>query len=203
VNGGRDQQVDARDDVVLAVLAAGGSRRLGTPKQLVPHRGRPLLEAVTAAACAAPVARVAVVLGARAPEIVPCLSSQDVDVLVNGHWQLGLASSIHCATSWAVARSAAALLLVSGDQPHLDAAHVGALLAAHRASGRAVASLYAGVRGVPALFPRSYFPRLLELRGDTGAAALLRGSDVVDEVPWPAGAFDVDEPADVARLAPF
>lgn len=186
---------------LLAVLAAGGSRRLGIPKQLVPHRGRPLLEAVTSAACAAPVARVAVVLGARAAEIEGCLSSLDVDVLVNRQWQLGLASSIRCATSWAMARDAAALVLVSGDQPHLDAAHVAALLAAHRTGGRAVASVYSGVRGVPALFPHSYFPRLLELRGDTGAAKLLRDSDVVDEVPWPEGAFDIDEPADIQRLA--
>jgi CTP:molybdopterin cytidylyltransferase MocA len=186
---------------LLAVLAAGGSRRLGTPKQLVLHRGRPLLEAVTAATCAAPVARVAVVLGSGAAEIAGCLSSLDVDLLVNRQWQLGLASSIRCATFWAMARNAAALVLVSGDQPHLDAQHVSALLAAHHAAGRAVASVYSGVRGVPALFPHSYFPRLLELRGDMGAARLLRDSDVVDEVPWPAGAFDVDQPADVQRLA--
>ena len=198
---GQAQAGDDRRPAVLAVLAAGGSRRLGTPKQLVPHRGRPLLATVTAAACAANVARVAVVLGAHAPEIAPCLSSLDVDVLVNGAWQLGLASSIRCATAWAMSRDAAALVLVSGDQPRLEPAHVDALLAAHRASGRAVASLYAGVRGVPALFPRAYFPRLLELHGDTGAAALLRGSDIVDEVPWPAGAFDVDVPADLQRLA--
>lgn len=190
----------ATDDAVVAVLAAGGSRRLGTPKQLVAYRGRPLLQVVTSAACAAAVARAAVVLGARAAEIAPCLCSLDVDVLVNDQWQGGLASSIRRATAWAMARNAAALLLVSGDQPYLEAAHLDALLAAHRASGRAVASHYAGVRGIPALFPRPYFSRLLELRGDSGAASLLRGSEVVDEVSWPAGAFDVDEPADAARL---
>jgi len=187
--------------IVIAVLAAGGSRRLGTPKQLVRYQGRPLLEAVASTACAAPVARVAVVLGARAPEIVPCLSALDLDVLVNGQWEMGMASSVRCATFWAMSRAASALLLVSGDQPHLDAAHVAALLAAHRASGRAVASVYSGVRGVPALFPRAYFSRLLELRGDAGAARLLRGGAAVVEVPWPAGSFDVDEPADVERLA--
>jgi CTP:molybdopterin cytidylyltransferase MocA len=195
-----DPRADHGNASLLAVLAAGGSRRLGTPKQLVSHRGRPLLEGVTSAACAAPVARVAVVLGSGAAEIAGCLSSLDVDVLVNRQWQLGLASSIRCATFWAMARNAAALVLVSGDQPHLDAEHVAALLAAHDAGGRAVASVYSGVRGVPALFPHSYFPRLLDLRGDSGAAKLLRDSDVVDEVPWPAGAFDVDEPADVKRL---
>jgi CTP:molybdopterin cytidylyltransferase MocA len=195
-------QMGAHDDgVVIAVLAAGGSRRLGTPKQLARHRGRALLEGVASTACAAPVARVGVVLGARAPEIVPCLSALDVDVLVNGQWEMGIASSIRCATFWAMSRAASALLLVTGDQPHLDAAHLEALLATYRASGHPVASVYSGVRGVPALFPRAYFPRLLELRGDTGAAALLRGGDAVAEVPWPAGAIDVDEPADVERLA--
>jgi CTP:molybdopterin cytidylyltransferase MocA len=189
------------DAPVLAVLAAGGSRRLGTPKQLVPHRGRPLLAGVVATACATSVARVAVVLGARAADIAPCLSSLDVDVLLNDQWQMGLASSIRRATFWALAKDAPALALVSGDQPHLQPAHVDALLAAHRASGGPAASFYAGVRGVPAVFPRALFPQLLDLRGDTGAAALLRGSTSVAEVAWPAGAFDVDEPADVERLA--
>lgn len=196
----RETKDPAGSAIVIAVLAAGSSRRLGTPKQLVRHRGRPLLETVTSTACAAPVARVAVVLGARASEIVPCLSGLDVDVLVNGQWEMGMASSIRCATFWAMSQATSALLLVSGDQPHLDRPHIEALLEAHRTSGGAVASVYSGVRGVPALFPCAYFPRLLELRGDTGAAALLRGSDSIAEVPWPAGAFDVDKPADVARL---
>ena len=191
----------AGEPIVLAVLAAGASRRLGTPKQLLPYHGRPLLAAVTSVARAAPVARVAVVLGARAAEIAPCLSSLDVDVLINDAWQVGMATSVRCATAWALARDAAALLLVTGDQPRLDAEHLQALVAVHRAAGGPVTSFYDGVRGVPALFPRAFFPRLLELHGDKGAAVLLRGSGSVAEVSWPAGAFDVDEQCDVARLA--
>jgi len=195
------QPTRGRETVVLGVMAAGESRRLGTPKQLLPYHGRSLLEVVASVACAAPVARVAVVLGARAPEIAPCLSSLNVDILVNDAWQVGMATSVRCATSWALARQAAALVLVTGDQPHLDTAHLRALVAAHRASGGPVASFYDGVRGVPAVFPRAFFPRLLELRGDRGAATLLRGVAAVAEVPWPAGAFDIDERADIARLA--
>ncbi len=187
--------------IVLAVMAAGESRRLGTPKQLLPYQGRPLLEVMTSVACAAPVARVAVVLGARAPEIATCLSVLKVDVLVNDAWQVGMATSVRYATTWALAQDASALLLMTGDQPHLDTAHLRALVAAHRLSGWPVASVYEGVRGVPALFPRALFPKLLELRGDKGAAVLLRGSAAVAEVPWPAGAFDVDEKSDLARLA--
>ncbi len=159
-----------------------------------------MLEGVAATACATSAARVAVVLGARAPEISPCLASLDVDVLLNAAWQTGLASSIRCATLWALSKDASALLLVSGDQPYLQVAHLDALVAAHRVSGGPVASFYAGVRGIPALFPRASFAPLLELRGDTGAAPLLRGSTSVVEVAWPAGGFDVDERADVERL---
>ena len=71
----------------------------------------------------------------------------------SGSWDWRRRST--CAAVWALARDARALLLVSGDQPHLAPAHLAALLAAHRASGRPVASVYSGVRGVPALFPRT------------------------------------------------
>ncbi|HEY4184823.1 MAG TPA: nucleotidyltransferase family protein [Polyangia bacterium] len=188
-------------DVALVVLAAGGSSRLGRPKQLVPFRGQPLLRGIAETARRSTASRVAVVLGARALEILPCLSDTDVTALLNSQWQVGVATSLRRGLFWAMAHDASALLVVSGDQPYLDTLHLDSLIAAHRSSGQPAASVYSGVRGVPAIFPRTLFPDLLELRGDRGAGALLRGSREVVEISWPAGAFDLDEPADLARLA--
>ena len=65
-------------------------------------------------------------------------------------------------------------------------------------SGSRSGSGYDGVIGVPALFPRALFPRLLALRGREGARAVLRNIDAI-EVAWPDGAFDVDTPADLTE----
>jgi molybdenum cofactor cytidylyltransferase len=187
--------------IAIAIMAAGTSQRLGFPKQLVSFRGQPLIRAVTTAACEAARDGVAVVLGAYAPDIAACLSSLDVDVVINGDWQAGLSTSIRCATSWAIARDASALLIAMGDQPYLDGAHLQRLMAAHDLGGHPVASAYAGARGVPAIFPRALFPRLLDLTGDRGAGRILRASRDTVGIDWPEGAFDVDVATDVARLA--
>ena len=96
----------------------------------------------------------------------------------------------------ALPESAEGVLLLVCDQPALNAALVAQMLAAWK--GAPVACAYGGVRGIPALLPAAAFPRLLGLSGDRGARALLRGEDVV-EVPFPEGAWDVDEPGDLAR----
>ena len=185
--------------VSIAILAAGGSRRLGFPKQLVAFRGRPLLATAVEAACGTH-ARVAVVLGALAQELPPCLAGYDVEVLFNRCWAEGVATSVHCAVAWAMRRRASGLLLALSDQPHLDTRHLDRLIAKHVVGGGPVASVYSDVRGVPAIIPHALFPALLALRGDRGASAILRGRSDVTEVSWPAGAVDIDVLSDVSCL---
>lgn len=191
---------DASSSVVVAILAAGASRRLGTPKQLVCFGGQPLLTRTVRAACGTTARRVAVVLGARVNQIAPCLTGLEVDVLLNHDWPEGIATSVRRAAAWAITQGASGLLLAACDQPLLDGAHLQRLIDAQAATGCASASGYANVRGIPACFPRGLLPRLLQLRGDQGAGKLLRTETDTVEVPWPAGSFDVDQPSDLARL---
>lgn len=187
------------------ILAAGASRRLGRPKQLLQVDGETLLARTILAARQGGAHPVLVILGAHAHQISASVPLNDVVTVINPDWQEGIASSvrvgIHSLLS-CVPDATAALLLVS-DQPRLGPAHVHELLENFHpgSAAAAIASIYGGVRGIPAVFPRALFPRLLHLSGDKGARAILADPQYsILEVPFADGEFDVDSPADLDNL---
>jgi molybdenum cofactor cytidylyltransferase len=182
-----------------AILAAGAARRFGGLKLLADVGGVPLLARIAGEACRSRCDRVAVVLGADAGALAMALGKHSVERLENDRWDEGMSSSIHVAVKWARRRDLEALVLVVADQSRLDAGHLDTLVAVSRRGTRIAASYYAGVLGVPAVFPRAVFPKLSALSGDAGARAILRrpGAYVVP-VSWPAGAFDIDRREDMS-----
>ena len=178
---------------VAIVLAAGGSRRLGRAKQLVTFEGETLVHRAARITRAAQVARVGVVVGARANEVAAAVHDLAVDRLENAAWEEGMASSLRVGTAWAAEQGATALLVCVCDQPHLTTAHLDALIA----EGELAGSAYGGAIGVPALFPARLFAALGALAGDRGARDLLVAARAL---PWAPGAFDIDDEADVAAL---
>jgi xanthine dehydrogenase accessory factor len=185
--------------VAIALLAAGGSRRLGRPKQLIAVDGQPLVRRMVTEACASAAARVAVVVGAHAEEVDAALAELPCARLHNPDWSRGLSSSVGRAARWAAQTASAALILCVVDQPALERDHLDRLIAAYRAGARRVASGYAGVRGVPALFDARDFPALQSLAGDRGAAAMLTPGTLT--ISWPPGAVDLDTDEDLRRWA--
>ncbi|HEY2365499.1 MAG TPA: NTP transferase domain-containing protein, partial [Polyangiaceae bacterium] len=91
--------------IAALVLAAGSSNRLGTPKQLVPIDGRPLVRHVVEAANASSCDAVAVILGAHAQRIEGAIGGLDVVMLPNARWIEGMASSIRVGVAWADAHA--------------------------------------------------------------------------------------------------
>ncbi len=189
----------------LVILAAGASRRMGSPKQLIEIDGRPLLVRAIEAALAAPVWPVVVVLGANAVAIRPVIGHLPVLVIENPAWSEGMAASIRegVATLRQFSRTLDAAVLALCDQPGFSAATVESLLAAHRATGRGiVAARYAGRLGAPALFAREHFAALTALTGEEGARDLLNADPArVAAVELPELARDLDTPADLEGLA--
>lgn len=185
--------------IVAAVLAAGGSSRLGAPKQLLSIDGIPLVRRTVDAVRASPCDEVAVVLGAAAGDVRQVLDDSGTTLRDNPAWSSGLASSLHVAVAFAEERDADALLVAVCDQPYLTSSHLARLCDAYRSTHGKVASGYADVRGVPAIFPRADFAAIRALHGDRGASKLLRGDDVT-VITWAEGSVDLDTREDVARF---
>jgi molybdenum cofactor cytidylyltransferase len=192
-----------RPRIACVLLAAGGSSRLGRPKQLARRRMRPLiLHAIAAARGALDGAAIVVVLGASAQRLRTLLRrhAPDVRPVLNPHWHAGLATSLHAGLR-ALPRDADAVLVTLVDQPDVDAAALRRLLAAWRRRPACPAATVHGERpGVPAIFPRAAWGALREIRGDAGARGVLHAAAELTLVEMPEAAFDVDTPDDLAQL---
>ncbi len=188
------------------VLAAGGSRRLGQPKQLLPYRDGTLLQWVLGTARACPFDQLVLALGGAADEIRDVVDLGEADVVVNDAYGTGCSSSIAAALR-AVDPRCDVLVVLLGDQPGVTPDAVEALLGGRGEAALAVCRYDDGV-GHPFAFARTVFGELRELHGDKAVWRLLdeRAGDVAAvEMPGRVP-LDVDTWADdqavLAELAP-
>jgi molybdenum cofactor cytidylyltransferase len=159
--------------VLGVVLAAGGSSRMGRPKQLAELDGRPLLAHVLAAMGDAPVDRLVVALGGAAGEVLDGVDLGRAEPLVVEGWAAGMGHVLAGALA-AAGDDWAAVVVLLGDQPLVPGRAVARLVEAWRAgAGPVVTATYGGRPGNPKLFDRRLLPDLLRLTGDTGARDLV------------------------------
>ena len=178
------------------VLGAGGSSRLGRPKQLLPYGDRTLLDHTLATARACGLHQLVVPIGGAAAEVAERVDLSGAEVVVNYAYGSGCSSSIAAALG-AVDPRCEVLVLMLGDQPGVTPATVQALLGGRGDAPLAVCR-YDDGRGHPLAFDRSVFGKLADLHGDKGVWRLLdeRAGDVVDiRVDGPVP-LDVDTPED-------
>jgi xanthine dehydrogenase accessory factor len=192
--------------IAVIILAAGGSTRMGRPKQLLSYGGRTLLRNAAEMAVASVCRPIIVVLGAYEDQLQREIGGLPVQSVVNERWAGGLGSSIRAGLE-AVERcdregAAEAVVLTLSDQPFVTDAVINDLVVTYRSSGkRIIASEYGGTLGVPALFGREYFAELAALSGAAGAKQIIaaHASDV-GRVPFPQGTADIDTPEDYVAL---
>jgi molybdenum cofactor cytidylyltransferase len=182
------------------VLAAGGSSRLGRPKQLLPFGEATLLDHTIATARACGFDQLIVALGGSAGAVQARVDLSGTEVVVNDAYGEGCSSSIAAAMG-ALDPRAGLLVLLLGDQPGITPATVAGLLAGRGDAPLAVCR-YDDGPGHPFVFARPLFRTLRGLRGDKAVWKLVAaGGDAVAQVPVDGPVpLDVDTWADLEAV---
>lgn len=178
--------------IAAVVLAAGGSSRLGYPKQLVRLGGETLLERAVRVASQASLSPI---YGVISSDFVHEAAPGQMITVVNREATEGIASSIRCGMR-AIEEAAASLsgvIILGCDQPAVTVEHLQQLALG---GPELLASAYAGKKGIPAYFPIGVLRKLLTLQGDTGAREFLKTANAID---LPGGELDIDTMEDLAH----
>jgi molybdenum cofactor cytidylyltransferase len=182
----------------IIILAAGGSRRLGQPKQFLEFQGKTLLEHTVDCAIASQADVTVVVSGAVKYQNPRC------SVLHNPNWRVGMSTSLCCGLDYlrATYPNLAAVIMSVCDQPLIATDVFDRLISQYKAHHPPiVAASYGDVLGVPALFDRRLFPELQQLQGDAGARKIIQKHLTnCQQVAFSQGYLDVDTDADLQRL---
>lgn len=192
-------------NVIVVVLAAGRSSRMGRAKQLEVVDGAPMVVRATQTALTSVAGGVLVVTGAYAPDVTVVLAptldavGDRLRLVHNAAWATGQASSLRAAITALPPRYGAALFLPT-DQPFVPVALLNELIALWQHGAILAAPTVDGQpRGAPAIFDRTLWPELLALEGDTGARPLLQRyrTQLVTIAAERAWLRDIDTPADL------
>jgi molybdenum cofactor cytidylyltransferase len=189
------------EPVAAIILAAGGARRFGQPKQLLPWEGEPFVRRVARTALEAGLSPVIVVTGAWVDEVDGAVRGLRVRIANNPDWQAGQGGSVRVGAQ-ALPEACGGAVFLLADQPQIPVTLISALLAEHAHTlAPIVAPMVNGQRGNPVLFDRATFPDLLTLSGDSGGRALFSRYKVT-WLPWHDASIltDVDTLDDYHKL---
>ena len=192
------------ESIPVIVLAAGGSTRTKSPKQLFRFEEKTLLRRAVETALDSRCAPVHVVLGAEAERFAQELTGLPVHVTVNRDWEEGIGSSIRNGLRAATVRDSdmKAAVFMTVDQPFVTPEILDGLVETFLVSDPpVVACAYDGTVGTPALFDVSLFETLRELEGDAGAKLIiLQEGDEAVTIDAPDVGIDIDTEDDLHRL---
>lgn len=188
----------------IVVLAAGASSRMRQPKQLLQFQKKTLVRRAAETAVETGCRPVVVVLGANFDLTQAEIADLPIEICFNENYSDGLSSSIKSGLSLIlkIAPKISAVMMTLADQPLISSAHLQLLTAKFGDSGKKIiAARYGSKAGVPALFDKSFFDELMQLKGDIGAGKLISEHlEFVKIIDLPAAFCDVDTPEDFENL---
>lgn len=178
------------------VLAAGESKRMGRPKQLLSFGGSTILEHVVQNLLRSRIDEVILVLGHESGPIKARFEGAPIRMAVNPEYREGMSTSITCGIREASADSGA-FLIALGDQPLVRSEVVDQLVSAYESSGKGiVVPTHGGLAGHPVIFELKYRDALLSLTGDKGGKSIVEAhpEDVQHvEVETASVVYDIDK----------
>lgn len=191
------------DDICLAILAAGGSRRFGDADKLTARlHGKMLGLHITDRLASMQFGRRIVITSDTDHRCAAGWRGAGYDIAVNAQAPQGIGSSVAVAAAAAAADGFSALLICLADMPFIPAEHIGHIVKKFQhGGGRAdsiIASAAGTLRSPPALLGKAHFAQLLQLSGDRGAQSLLTHADII--AIDAAKLTDIDRPDILARL---
>jgi len=155
------------------ILAAGESRRMGEPKQLMPLGKTTILERTVDNFLNSEVHDVIVVVGYRAEEVISLIADRSVAIAVNSAYREGMSTSIVAGLSL-ISDKIQGVMLALADQPFIDSHTINHLIEAFGAHNKNIAiPVYQGKRGHPVIFAIKYKEELLRLKGDIGGKEII------------------------------
>lgn len=202
---GNLQQLDevfaVYERVAGIILAAGGSERMGQPKQVLPWKGKPIIRHLAQTAIDAGLQPVIVVSGAASAEVERALLDLPVLLAFNPQWSTGQSTSVKTGLQQVPPETGAAIFMLA-DQPYTSRELIKGLVELHAATlSPLVAPEVQGQRANPVLFDRRTFEDLLTLEGDVGGRPLFSRYRAT-WLPWVDASIllDIDTPQDYRRL---
>lgn len=183
----------------IILLAAGGSSRLGQPKQLVVWQGKPLLRHAAETALLSEFGPVVVVLGAIDIPCRNCLEGLDLTIVRNPDWQEGMGGSIATGVRALSLRDLEGVIVMLCDQPFVSHELLRSLVA-ESAGHPIVNTFYQGQPGPPVWFSNAYFDRLAALKGKGGAKPLINAEPDRAQIVAEEAGIDIDSPEDLTAL---
>lgn len=189
--------------LAAAILAAGESRRMGSPKALLDYHGKTFLEHLVEVVRHPRIGLVRVVLGAKADEIRARVSVDPASIVVNTEWQSGQLSSIQTAIRSVAQESTEGLMLCPVDCPIISREVIGQLISAFDATQKSiVVPVYKERRGHPVIFRASLYDELLGAAADVGARQVVwsHPNDIAEVVTDEEGVIlNLDDPTAYQR----